>query len=189
MVQDPKFRGTVRPPTRPDAIAAALKVKLHEERHLLDSLAASLARGQPLTELWAELHQAAARDERVPDLAFAYERLTQDPKLKFLPSAVQAEILMHAATFFADVFADLDGASGYLEQVLAVNPSHPEAFAKMESILALTGNGLKLADIYAAAAGHRQDRDEQLRPLRRAAELADGFSEEHERAIKIYQGL
>src|SRR5579859_3070438 len=190
MVQDPKIiRGTVRPPMRPDALLAQLKVKLEDETHILDSLVANLARGQPLPELWALLHEAAARDERVPELAFAYEHLAQDPKLKFLPSAVQTDILMHAARFFADVFSDLDGATGYLEQVLALNPSHPEAFAKIESVLALSGNGMKLADVYAAAAPHRQDKDEQLRLLRRAAELADGFSEEHERAINIYQSL
>src|SRR5438046_3060115 len=60
MVQDPKIRGTVRPPMRPDALVAALKVKLEDERHVLDSLVANLARGQPLPELWALLHEAAS---------------------------------------------------------------------------------------------------------------------------------
>jgi hypothetical protein len=47
-------------------------------------------------------------------LAFAYERLTQDPKLKFLPSALQSEILMHAATFARS--SPIWGATGYPEQ-------------------------------------------------------------------------
>src|SRR5258708_10628498 len=186
MVQDPKIRGTVRPPMRPDALAAALKAKLEDEPHVLDSLVANLARGQPLPELWALLHEAAARDERAPELAFAYEHLLQDPKLKFLPSALQTEILMHAATFFADVFSDLDGATTYLEQMLGLNPSHAEAFAKIESVLALSGNGMKLADVYSAAAPHRQDKDDQLRLLRRAAELADGLSQAQHPASKNY---
>src|SRR5260221_4283463 len=189
MVQDPKIRGSLRPPARPDAVAAALQVKLEDERHILDSLVASLTRGRPAPELWPQSPQAAARDERIPELAFAYERLTRDPKLKFFSSGVQSEVLMDAASFLADVFGDLVGATGYLEQVLALNPTHAEAFTKMESVLTLSGNGMKLADVYAAVAAHRQDKDEQLRFLRRAAELADGFSQEHERAIKIFQSL
>src|SRR5260221_2427649 len=73
-------------------------------------------------------------------------------------------------------------------------PARPHAVAaalqaKLEAVLTLPGNGMKLADVYAAVAAHRQDKDEQLRLLRRAAELADGFSQEHERAIKIFQSL
>src|SRR3954447_5576643 len=189
MVQDPKIRSAARPPKRPDSITSALKVKLEDAPHLLESLVSSLSRGQSLPEVWGLLHEAAARDDRMSDLAFAYERLTQDRKLKFLPTAVQCEILMHAATFFADVFGDLDGATSYLEQVLAVSPTHLEAFSKIEAVLTASANGLKLADVYAAAATHRQDKEEQLALLRRAAELADSFSQEHERAIKIYQSL
>jgi len=189
MAQDPKIRASVRPTNRPDAIAAALQNKLEGEAQVLESLVANLSRGHPLPELWALLHEAAVRDGRVPALAFAYERLTQDPKFKFLPSSVQSEILMHAAKFFANVFGDLPASTGYLDQVLALNPTHPEAFAQMEAVLIETGKGLKLAEVYAAAAMHRPEKDEQLRLLRRAAELADEFSEEHEGAIKIYQNL
>ncbi|HKQ71046.1 MAG TPA: hypothetical protein VJT73_16985, partial [Polyangiaceae bacterium] len=189
MAQDPKIRSTVRPPARPEAIASTLQTKLEDEAYVLESLVAGLSRDKAPPELWALLHQAAARDERIPDLAFAYERLLQDRKFKYLTSALQVEILMYAATFFADVFGDLDGATGLLDQVLAHNPSHPEAFAKMEAVLAASGNGMKLADVYAAQAFHRQDKDEQLALLSRAAELADGFADEHERAIKIYQAL
>src|SRR5262249_21241033 len=110
-------------------------------------------------------------------------------KLRFLSSALQCEVLMHAATFFADVFGDLEGATSYLDQVLAVSPSHRDAFSKMEAVLTARGNMLRLADLYTSAALHRQDKDEQVALLRRAAELAARFSGEHERAIKIYQSL
>ena len=192
MAQDTKFRSTrppTRPPTRSDSLATGLRVKLEDESQVLDTLVSSLSRGQSAPEVWALLHEAAVRDGRIPNLAFAYERLTQDRKLKFLPTALQCEVLMHAATFFADVFGDPSGSVGYLEQVLALSPTHAEAFAKIEAVLTALGNGLKLADVYAQAASHRQDKDEQLAFLRRAAELADGFSEEHDRAIKIYQHL
>src|SRR5690242_4977299 len=131
MVQDPRQRPSMRPPNRPDAIASALQTKLVNEAQLLEALVANLARGHSLPELWTQLHQAAARDERVPELAFAYERISHDPKIKFLPSSAQCEILMHAATFFADVFGDQVGATGYLDQVLALNPTHADAFARM----------------------------------------------------------
>src|SRR5262245_1994634 len=84
MVQDPKIRSTARPLQRPDSIASGLRVKLEDEAHLLESLVSSLSRGQSLPEVWSLLHEAAARDDRMSDLAFAYERLTQDRKLKFL---------------------------------------------------------------------------------------------------------
>src|SRR4051794_7283852 len=107
MAQDPKIRASVRPTNRPEAIAAALQSKLESEAQILESLAANLSRGQPLPELWAQLNDAAVRDGRIPALAYAYERLTHDPKFKFLPSSVQTEILMHAAKFSADVFGSV----------------------------------------------------------------------------------
>src|SRR5262249_45121824 len=76
-----------------------------------------------------------------------------------------------------------------LEQVLAIMPSHAEAFGKLESLLAVSGDGLRLADFYAAAALHKPDKGEQLALLRRAAEITDSFSAEHERAIRIYQRI
>ena len=192
MAQDTKFRST-RPPTRPpirsDSLASGLRVKLDDEIHVLDALVSSLSRGQNTPEIWILLHEAAVRDGRIPNLAIAYERLTQDRKLKFLPTALQCEVLMHAATFFADVFGDPSGSVGYLEQVLVLSPAHAEAFTKIEAVLTSLGNGLKLADVYAQVAAHRPGKDEQLTLLRRAAELADGFSEEHDRVIKIYQHI
>src|SRR3954447_6292933 len=121
MAQDTKIRSTVRPPARAEAIVTTLQVKLDDEVYLLESLVASLGRGQSLPEVWTLLHEAAARDERIPELAFAYERLIQDKKLKFFSTSMQCEILMHAATFLADVFGDVDGATGYLEQLLALS--------------------------------------------------------------------
>src|SRR4051812_32931785 len=113
MAQDPKIRASIRPADRSESIAAALRFKLEDVAQVLDTLVSALTRGQPMPEVWGFLHEAASRDDRVSDLAFAYERLTQDKKLRFLPSAVQCEILMHAATFFADVFGDLVGATTF----------------------------------------------------------------------------
>ena len=150
-----------------------LQVKLDDEVYLLESLLASLGRGQSLPERWTLLHEAAARDERIPELAFAYERLIQDKKLKFFSTSMQCEILMHAATFLADAFGDVDGATGYLNSCSPSPPRTP-AFAKMEAVLTASANA-ELADVYATAATHRRIKDEQVALLRRAAELADGF--------------
>jgi golgin subfamily B member 1 len=182
-------RTSARPPNRLEALMTALQHKLQDEPQVLETLVSSLARGQSQPEVWSLLHEAAARDDRVADLAFAYERLLSDRKFKFLPTSTQCEVLMHAGAFFADVFGDKDGALNYLEQVLVLAPSHAEAFRKIESLLAEGQNGLRLADLCASVAAHRPDRGEQLALLWRAAAITDGFPEEHERAIKIYQQL
>src|SRR5690348_10640353 len=117
-------------PNRFEQLVSALRVKLEGDPSLvLDSLVSGMVRGQADPEVWQVLHEAAARDERVADLAFAYERLIQDRKFKFLPTAIQCEVTMQAATFFADVFGDREGATSLLEQVLALVPSHLAAFA------------------------------------------------------------
>ena len=109
--------------------------------------------------------------------------------MKTLGPAAQAEVLMHAATFFGDVFGDTDGAAGYLEKVLAIAPGHAAAFARLEAYLVAESQGLKLSELYAAAAAQRSDRAEQLALLRRAVEILDGFAGEEERAFKLYQQI
>lgn len=178
-----------RPHVRLETLAATLEQPVDDEAAILDVLVSAAAKGHAHPELWSALHEAAARDERQAELAFAYERLAQDRRLKVLAPAVQAEIVMHAATFFADVFGDADGATGYLERVLALVPGHAAAFAKLESVLVASEQLLRLADLYGATAPHRPDKGEQLALLRKAAELVDTFSGEQERAIRLGQQI
>ncbi len=171
-----------RPSLRVDTLATALEQKLENEAAVLDLLVSALARGQTNEPLWEQLHAAATRDDRLAELAFAYERLARDKKLKSLPAAAQAAVLGHAGAFFADVFSDPDGAEGYLERALSLAPGDAVAFDKYEQILSARRDLRRLGELYAAAAPHRGDRAEQLRLLRRGAELCDG---DPERALKL----
>ncbi len=171
-----------RPALRIETLASTLEQKLEDEAAILDVLVAALARGQGNEALWEQLHAAAARDDRTAELAFSYERLARDKKIKSLTAAAQATVLAHAGVFSADVFGDADGAEGYLERALSLAPGDVQAFDEYEKILAQRHDLRRLGELYAAAAPHRGDKAEQLRMLRRGAELVEG---DPERALKL----
>ncbi|WP_437631564.1 tetratricopeptide repeat protein [Sorangium sp. So ce854] len=186
MQQDTK---SARVSFRIENLGAALEQGIDNEAAALDVLVAAAAKGSPHPELWAKLHEAAARHDRFSELAFAYERLASERRFGMLPQAVQADVLVHAAGFLADSFGDPGGARPYLERALSVLPSHNEAFVRLERILKDANEPPRLADLYALAANHRPDRAEQLALLRRAFELIEASSKEEERAIKLLQQI
>ena len=163
--------------------------KMEREEELIDALATSLARGQLAPETWTKLHEAAVRDERVSELAFAYEAYAQGRRLKLFPPAVVAEVLFKAATYFADVFGDELGARNYLDRVLATTPTHHAAFERLEALLTKAGDKKRLVDACVTIAQHRP-RAEQIEMLRKAASIVDGDEAgDEEKAIDIHQQL
>lgn len=181
---DPKIS---RASLRIENLAAALEQGLDNEPAVLDVLAGALAKGHPNPELWAKLHEAAAREDRFSDLAFAYEKLCADRRFTLFPPAAQVEVLMHAAAFFADTFGDVMGARTYLERVMAMAPGRADAFTRLEAVLHEARESIKLADLYATAAAHRADRAEQIALLRKAEKILDAFPDEEDRLIKVLQ--
>jgi tetratricopeptide (TPR) repeat protein len=178
-MSDPK----PRPSLRVDTLASALDETLENEAAILDLLVSALARGQANEPLWDKLHEAALRDDRLAELAFAYERLVRDKKLKSLTAPAQATVLAHAGVFFARVFGDADGAETYLERALALAPGDMSAFEVYEQILTGRGDLRRLGELFAAAAPHRGERADQLALLRRGADLVEG---DPERALKLH---
>lgn len=175
-----------RPSLRIDTLASALEQKLENEAAILDLLVSALARGQGSEAHWEALHAAAQRDDRLAELAFSYERLSRDKKLKSLTASQQATVLGHAGAFFADVFGDTDGAEGYLERALTLAPGDVPAFEKYAQILTQKGDRRRLGELFASAAPHRGDRAEQLRLLRRGVELVEA---DPERALRLNQEI
>ncbi|MFT3767260.1 MAG: tetratricopeptide repeat protein [Minicystis sp.] len=171
-----------RPSLRLDTLASALEQKLENESGILDLLVSALARGQTNEALWDQLHAAAQRDDRLAELAFSYERLSRDKKLKSLTAAQQATVLAHAGAFFADVFGDTDGAEGYLERALTLAPGDVLAFEKYAAILTQKGDLRRLGELFAAAAPHRGDKAAQLELLRRGVDLVEA---DPERALRL----
>ena len=172
-----------------DALRDAIREGRADEAAVLERLIVELARGNALDDVWTLLREVAERDERTAELAFAYERFCQPKALRALSPQVQADTLVCAATFFDEVFGDPDGAIAYLERALVAHPPHAPAFERLEQALAARSDGAKLCDLYVRAAAQRPHRDEQLRLLRRAAELSDVYADDARRVVPVYEQL
>lgn len=179
--------GSKSPPLRLDSLPTYLDDKLEHESQVLDLLIVAQARGQANPELWDKLHSAALRDDRLTELAFAYERLGQDRRVRIMPPAHQAQIFLNAARFFVRALGDIDGAQTALERVLALVPTHAEAFEQLRRILEDKGEIDKLVGMHLAAVGPRTDKDVALEHLKKALELASPL--DPERASKIGQQI
>lgn len=183
MTQPPPPRGPI-----PSLVVSALEGKLEREAEVLDVLLNALARGALDPSAWQGIHDAARRDGRIAELAFAYESVANDRRLKNLPSAAIAEFMLHAGSFFIDVCGDVQGAISHLERALEALPTHPEAFSKLEALLHQQGETLKLVDLYRDAAAHRP-RGEQVPLLRQASELLQALPGQDEKAGDTYQQI
>lgn len=175
-----------RAPLRFDTLAAFLEQKLDREPAVLDLLLTAELKGQGKPELWPLLHEAAQRDGRLSELGAAYERVAKDKKIKSLPPAGQAEVLINGALFFADVQSDPDKAIDFFEKVIAVVPEHPLAFERLEKLLMDQDELGKLCDLYLAVAPTRPDKSAQLELLRMGIDLSAGVGDD-DRAGKLYQ--
>ena len=182
-MSDPK---PVRASLRIDTLTSALQQKLEHEGAVLDLLVSALSRGQTHEALWEQLHDAALRDDRVTELGFAYERFSKDKKLKSLNPAAQTAFLLHAGSFFAEVFGDIDGAEPYLERAFAISPGDMQVFEKLEGVLSGKGANSRLGEVYAIAAAQQTVRAEQLRMLQQAGTLLAG---DEDKAAKVYLEL
>lgn len=181
MQQPPPRRGSGQQPA-----AFTFEAKLQDEEPLLESVLAAMNRGVLPEGVWERLHAAAQRDERMSELAFAFESVSQGKRIKMSTPAAGSEFLFQAARFFSDVFGDDLGAITYLERALALLPAHAAAFARLEQLLTKTGNTRKLSDVFAAAAHHRP-RAEQAPLLKRAAALLADSGGADEKVIELLQ--
>lgn len=161
--------------------------RLENEEEIVDALLVALSRNQLDASVWQSLHEAAVRDDRVSELAFAYESLAAGRKLKTFLPAVQAELFFRAATFFGDVLGDEFGATTYLERALGAQPGHVGAFERIDAQLTRTDDNKRLAELCAATGAHRP-KPEQLVLMKRAAVLYERAGLE-DKAIETYQQL
>lgn len=171
----------------PTDILAALEAPLDNEEALLDQMLLSLSRGELPIEAWAALGEAALRDDRVSELAFAFEIVIQGKRLKSVPNAIGAEFLVHAATFFQETLGDEFGAMSYLERAIAVAPTYVPAFERLDALLVKANETKKLADLCFAAVAHRADPAEKIALLRRAAALYEPLGTQEDRGVEALQ--
>ncbi len=151
------------------AVIEALEQRLENEGEVLDAFLLALARNQLPKEAWPKLYQAAQRDDRITELAFAFEGLAGDRKLRTLQAGVVAEFMYQSSIFFADVMGDDVGAASYLDRAMTAMPTHAGSIARFEEKLTQAGDFRKLGEFYFDMAQHRA-RAEQAPALRKAAE-------------------
>ncbi|HRG95079.1 MAG TPA: tetratricopeptide repeat protein [Polyangiaceae bacterium] len=170
-------------------ILAALEAPLDNEEALLDHMLLALTRGELPPGSWEALTAAALRDDRVSELAFAFELVMQGKRLKSVSSQTGAEFLVHASAFFLEALGDDFGAISYLERAIALSPGYPPAFQALDRALTQAGEHKKLADLCFSTVTHRHDVGEKIALLRRAAALYEPLSAQDDRGVDVLQML
>lgn len=135
----------------------------------LETLVAALVKGSTQSDLWDALHRAAQRDGREADLAFAYEQVTHERRVRSLPRETQIDLFDHAASFFADFFRDLDTAINHAERMLALAPERLENAERLQSWLTAQARLGRLGRVHLILAKSEND------PVARHSQLEEAL--------------
>ncbi len=168
---------------------AQLQHGLPAPYEVLDLLVTAVSKGEEPTETWELLHQAAQREGKVQELAFAYENVAADKRVRLLTVDQQAYIYLWAVHFFGGQFGDPDGALTYGQRALAVDPAHQATFEALEYFLENSPSIEQLAPLYLKAAQHEDDPGRQLAHLLRASELVVHRPADDDLARNVYEAL
>jgi len=167
----------------------AIEQRPGKPSEVLDLLVMALGKGEDTSELWDKLHVSATAHGQAPDLAFAYEHMAQDKRVKLMQPDHQAHLHLRAAWFLAEGLEDRDGAALAAERAVTAVPGHPEAFALLEELLAGPKGAARLARHYYDASARGAVPGERLRLLRRAAEVLAGDQSAGDLAVEVEQQL
>src|SRR5690606_21637147 len=170
-------------------VHATLEHQLEAPFEVLELLVTAVSKGEEPTETWELLHSAAERDGKIQELAFAYENVAADKRVRLLTADQQAYIYLWAVHFFGGQFGDAEGALAYGQRALAVDPSHQLTFEALEYFLADSPSLEKLAPLYLKAAEHETDPARRLALLLRASELVAERPAEDDLARRVYELL
>ncbi|MBX3181574.1 MAG: tetratricopeptide repeat protein [Polyangiaceae bacterium] len=176
-----------RPSLIPSALDGALEAPLQDEEHLLESLVSALARGEPLTDRWAALSGAAARDGRRAELAAAYERVTSSARVRVMAPALRAEIQLHAARFWEDA-GDLAAALRSAERALELAPDSGPAFQLARELALQAEDAPRLAQLYLGRLP-QQSEAERVTSLRQARLLLSQLEATEEASLPLLEEL
>jgi hypothetical protein len=119
---------------------------------VLDALMAELGDGQSHPDLWEQLHSGSIRDGAEAGLADAYTKCVNGARMKRLTPEAQGEVFMHAADFAQGILGDAAVAEAYLARVLAVVPTHADAFSRLERRYEKLLDARRLLGLYAGVA-------------------------------------
>ncbi len=133
-------------------LRTTLEQRLENPTAAIDALMSEASEGETHPDLWEKLHAASIRDRRENEVAEAYTRCANGPRMKRLPPEAQAQVLMHAADFFQGVRGDVKTAETFLERVMTLVPGHPDAFARLEKVIEKRLDARALLELYANVA-------------------------------------
>src|SRR5687767_9085617 len=167
----------------------ALEERPVKPSDVLDLLVMALGKGEDTAELWDKLHVSANAHGQGTDLAFAYEHMATDKRVKLMQPDHQAHLHLRAAWFLAEALGDREGAALAAQRAVAAVPGHPEAFALLEELLAGPEGAARLARHYYDASARGAVPAERLRLLRRAAEVLAGDQSAGDLAVEVEQQL
>ncbi|MGC4063061.1 MAG: hypothetical protein QM784_00095 [Polyangiaceae bacterium] len=168
---------------RPEELMVEIEQFLEHPDGALESLVGGLAKGQYQLELWDGLHNAAQRDHREAELAFAYEQVTADRRVRALPPEAQVVVLDRAAGFFAELFGDLDSAAALSERLFAVAPGNRANLERLSRIWSSQARHGRLARIHVGLAKVASDGAARHAELECALALVR--QEEHDAALSL----
>jgi golgin subfamily B member 1 len=170
-------------------IAEALEQRLDNPAEVLEMLVTAVAKGEQPVDAWQRLHAAAARHDKVAELAFAYEQTVSEKRVKLLQPEQQAFVYLRAAEFFSEALGDVEGAISHASRAAQAVPGHADAFALLERLLRQAGATLKLAELYVDASAREADFGRRGLFLHEASELVKTAEGSEELTIEIGQRI
>ncbi len=133
-------------------LRAQLTTRVDNPNAAIEALISELEVGAAQPELWEALHAAASRDRTEEALGAAYVKTAGSQRLARLAPEAATAFLMHAVDCMQGVRGDTATAETFLERVLKVAPSHPDAFARLERRLDTAEDPRRALVVYANAA-------------------------------------
>ncbi|MES1178928.1 MAG: tetratricopeptide repeat protein [Myxococcales bacterium] len=170
-------------------VAEALEQRLDNPAEVLEMLVTAVAKGEQPIDAWQRLHAAAARHDKVAELAFAYEQTVSEKRVKLLQPEQQAFVYLRAAEFFSEALGDSDGAIAHAARALQALPGNSEAFGLLERLFRNTGEATKLAELYVEASAREADPARRSAFLHEASELVKAATGNDELTIEIGQRI
>lgn len=133
-------------------LKTTLETKLDQPPAAIEALLLELEAGESQTELWEQLHAAAARDGAEQALGAAYTKVAGSQRMNRVEPKARAEFYLHVADYFQGVLGDAATCESYLEKVAQTVPGHPIAYARLEPRVEAAPDPRRALELYASAA-------------------------------------
>lgn len=142
--------------------------------------------------LWDRAASLAQTSGRPTDLAETYRthlaaaRSDAGPALE---EDVEVALCERAASLHDEQLGDPEGATPYLERVLAIQPTNTRAFGRLKAILTAAERWAKLEELYATAVRGTSDTNDRIELLNEVALVAEDIMADAAKAIGYFESI